>query len=123
MILFLFTDTAIAEDTVLEVVKVNTRPECNQYRELVEKHDWNVDVMMKIMEAESGCRSQIINDNPKSGDYSIGLFQINLFGGNAKHRPSEEELKKPEVNVEWAYKIFKEQGISAWGVCRKIKCS
>lgn len=77
------------------------------------------------MEAESGCRADVVNDNPKTEDYSVGLFQINLYGANAKHRPSEEELKDPRTNIEFAYQLYKDYGFkSQWGVCRyKVNCN
>lgn len=112
LILFLFTDTAIAEDTVLEVVKVNTRPECNQYRELVEKYDWNVDVAMAVMEAESGCNPEEVNwkDNHKVCMGSAGLFQIGCV-----HK-SIEEMKDSHKNIEQAYKIYsKDKSWNPWG--------
>jgi len=122
IIAILFASTpVIAKDTenYIEVIQVAQPAGCNAYRELVSQYGWNVEVMMKIMQAESGCRSQVVNDNPKTKDFSVGLFQINIFGGNAKHRPSEEELKDAKINIEWAYKIYQEQGYGAWGVCRK----
>jgi len=97
---------------------------CEQYRLLVAQYDWNVDIAMAIMNAESECSTTVVNDNPATKDYSIGLFQINLFGNNAKSRPSEEALKDPATNIAFAYKLYKSSGFqSQWGVCRKkVNC-
>ena len=99
---------------------------CEQYRSILSQYDWNVNVAIQIMDAESKCRSGAVNDNPQTGDYSIGLFQINLFGANARTRPSEEALKDPATNIQWAYKLYSGNNksfIGQWGVCRdKVAC-
>jgi len=94
---------------------------CSAYAGLVSQYPWNVSVALAVMYAESRCNPSTVNNNPSTGDYSIGLFQINLYGRNAYNRPSEAELKDPEVNIAWAYKIFAANGssfIGQWGVCR-----
>jgi len=80
------------------------------------------DNALKIADCESGFRPDRVNDNPKTKDYSIGLFQINLFGDLAKTRPSEQALKDPETNILWAKKIFDDRGgfAGAWSVCSRI---
>lgn len=42
--------------------------------------------MAAIALAESGGKVGALNDNPKSGDYSVGLWQINYFGDMRKSR-------------------------------------
>lgn len=106
----------------VEVVKTNTIPDCNQFRYLVEKYDWDTELVMKIMELESSCDEKVVNDDPSTGDYSVGLMQINLFGGNAKTRPSEEELKDPAKNLEFAYKLYTSRGnYKDWSTYKKAK--
>lgn len=99
---------------------------CEQYRQLLSQYDWNVSVAMAIMKAESSCNSQVVNRNQNTRDYSVGLFQINLYGANARTRPSETELKDPATNIAWAYRIYQGNGksfIGQWGVCRaKVSC-
>lgn len=63
------------------------------------KYDWVDSVALAVAEAESGFDPANLNDNPSTGDYSIGCFQINIYGANARNRPSEAELKDPVVNV------------------------
>lgn len=69
------------------------------------------------MECESGGNPEALNNNPLTGDYSVGLFQINLYGANAKTRPSEEWLKVPENNISYAYELYKNGGWGHWKNC------
>jgi len=99
---------------------------CEQYRQLISQYDWRIETAMAVMKAESSCNSQVVNNNPNTRDYSVGLFQINLYGANARTRPSEAELKDPATNIAWAYKLYSGNGnsfIGQWGVCRtKVSC-
>ena len=106
------------------VVEEPIKTPCEQYKDIIRSYDWNDDVAIKIMMAESSCNTEVVNNNPATKDYSIGLFQINIYGGNAKHRPSEKELKDPHTNIEFAYNLYKDYGFqSQWGVCRKkVNC-
>ena len=119
-VLFLVT-TSRAEAPTAVLPEVTP---CDYYKQIIRSYDWNDELAISIMLAESECNAEAVNDNPKTLDYSVGLFQVNLYGANAKHRPSEEQLKDPEVNVEFAYNLWKEYGFkSQWGVCRsKVKC-
>lgn len=108
-------------------VVVATYPQgCEDFRQLISQYDWNVDVAMAVMKAESSCNSQVVNNNQSTRDYSVGLFQINIYGANARTRPSEAELKDPVTNISWAYSIYQGNGksfIGQWGVCRaKVSC-
>lgn len=97
---------------------------CDYYKQLIRQYDWNDEIAISIMLAESQCDVDVVNDNPATKDYSVGLFQVNLYGTNAKYRPSEEALKDPKVNIEFAYKLYKSSGFqSQWGVCRRsVNC-
>ena len=89
------------------------------------KYDWNHSVALAVARAESGLNPGSLNNNPRTKDYSVGCFQINLYGANAKSRPSEATLKQASENVAFAYRIYKSNGSSfkgQWGVCRKISC-
>lgn len=88
---------------------------CEAHRDEIAKYDWNVDLMVAIMKAESGCRTTAVGDNyPIRGLHapSCGLFQIRTLGG----RPSCEALKDPATNIAWAYRIYQGQGLGAWSV-------
>lgn len=43
---------------------------------------WNQTVAYNVMMAESTNDHNTLNDNPMTGDYSVGCFQINLLGAN-----------------------------------------
>ncbi len=66
------------------------------------------------MLAESGGNPTRINDNPRTGDYSVGMFQINLFGANAKYRPSADWLQNPVNNISYAAAMWKYSGWHPW---------
>lgn len=86
--------------------------------EKVKHYDWDDDLALGIMNCESTASSTIVNDNPNTGDHSIGLFQINIYGANAKERPTEEELKNPDTNIAFAYKLYKDGGFKRhWTNC------
>jgi hypothetical protein len=91
----------------------------------ITKYDWNHNTALAVARAESGLNPGALNDNPRTGDYSVGCFQINLYGANARNRPSEATLRVASENVAYAYKIYVGNGRSfkgQWGVCRNIAC-
>lgn len=108
------------------VVAVAHPQGCEHYRQLISQYDWRIETATAVMQAESSCNPQAVNNNPGTGDYSVGLFQINLYGANARTRPSEAELKDPATNIAWAYRLYSGNGksfIGQWGVCRsKVSC-
>jgi hypothetical protein len=97
------------------------KPGAEQWRGLVAKHfpANQVDTALKVMACESGGNSSALNNNPRTGDYSVGLFQINLFGRLATSRPSEAWLKVPENNIQYASRMAR-NGWGAWSCYRKI---
>lgn len=103
----------IAPDPILPHIIPST--DCSEFLPLVKQYDWNVDTVMRIMRAESSCYPLALNDNPNTGDYSVGLMQINIIGDMANERPSEEELLKPEVNLAFAYELYNSpRGFTHW---------
>jgi len=95
------------------VTKPSYSGPCDKYRPLIESHDWPAEIMLAIMQAESGCDSQAIGDDyPINGLHapSCGLMQVRTLPG----RPSCDELRQPERNIETAHNIYKTQGLKAW---------
>ena len=88
------------EKEVVEIVEPPT------VEEMIAEYDWNVEHALIIASCESGMRVDVVNDDPSTRDYSVGLFQVNLYGNLKDHRPSEEWLKIPENNIEYAYKLW-----------------
>lgn len=92
----------------------------------IAKYGWNQSVALAVARAESGLDPGNLNDNPATGDYSVGCFQINIYGANAASRPSEAALKNAATNVAFAYNIYVSNGhsfLGQWGVCRyKVSC-
>ena len=94
--------------------------------EEIVKYKWHQGMAIAVATAESGMRPGIVNHNPSTQDYSVGCFQVNLWGDLAKSRPSEEQLRDAAVNVKWAYDAYIRNGYSfkgIWGVCGvKLDC-
>ena len=92
----------------------------------IAKYDWNQGVALAVARAESGLNPNQLNDNPATGDYSVGCFQVNIYGANAASRPSEAALKNAATNVAFAYGIYQNNGhsfLGQWGVCsRNVSC-
>lgn len=89
---------------------------CEAYRHLVEKYNWNVNVAMKVMQAESSCNPEATNlkDNHGVCKGSFGLFQISCHGG---------KIYDPASNVAAAYAKYAARGWQPWGVCTSGKVS
>lgn len=88
---------------------------CEEYRSEISKYDWDVNLMMAIMKAESSCVPTKVGDNyPIRGLHapSCGLFQVRTLSS----RPSCQALKDPATNIAWAYRIYQGQGLKAWSV-------
>ena len=92
----------------------------------IAKYNWNHNTALAVARAESGLSPIALNNDPSTGDYSVGCLQINIYGGNARTRPSEQELYDPVINVAFAYRLYVGNGssfIGQWGVCRgKVQC-
>lgn len=115
--------TAVVETPAPVIEQVQEISTCESE---IAKYDWNQSVALAVMYAESGGNTYALNDNYLTADYSVGCFQINLYGSNALYRPSEYELYDPAINVAYAYKLYTGNGrsfIGQWGVCRsKVAC-
>ena len=82
-----------------------------------------IPTMVAIALAESGGRSDVRNNNPKTGDDSYGLWQINMLGALGPERrrqygiESNDELKDPVKNAKAAkYILERGGGLPAWSV-------
>lgn len=84
---------------------------CESYRALVSQYDWNVNTMLRIMRAESGCNPSNHNyaDAHRTCTGSYGLMQIGCV-----HGYSIAHLESPSNNIAAAYQIYKSQGYTAW---------
>lgn len=84
---------------------------CESFRGMVAQYDWDVNTMMRIMNAESSCIPTKHNhaDNHRVCLGSYGLFQIGCVHGYAV-----AHLESPANNIAAAYSIYKSQGYTAW---------
>jgi murein DD-endopeptidase MepM/ murein hydrolase activator NlpD len=80
----------------------------------------SLETAFRVARAESGGRPGALNPNAKTGDYSLGLFQVNMIGNLGKARNAKylkeyagigytgpESLYDPAVNARIAYDISK----------------
>jgi hypothetical protein len=84
------------------------------------KNSDTLNTMIGIAYAESGGDPNAHNDNPKTGDESYGLWQINMIGklGPSRRKAlgisSNSALFDPATNARAAYMIYKSSGLNAW---------
>jgi len=73
-----------------------------------------------IASAESGLDYRVINDTPSTGDYSVGLWQINYYGslyaGRAKDYGTPQQLVEGGLTRQFyaAMGVYHGQGFGAW---------
>lgn len=72
--------------------------------------EWNNAKRVAI--CESHLNPLAIHDS--KGSYSIGIFQINIYGKLASSRPSKEWLLDAENNIKYAADMFHAQGWRPW---------
>lgn len=96
---------------------------CEQYRPILSKYDWNVSVMMAIMQAESGCRAGSTGDGHltykhagRTYGYSVSLLQVRILPGRERC-----DTHDPATNIDCAHGIWKGQGYRAWSVYKSGK--
>lgn len=85
---------------------------CEAYRGLVAQYNWNVDVALAVMRAESGCNPNAANltDSHSTCTGSFGLFQIACFDG---------QVYDPAQNIAIAYRKYTASGWQPWSVCTR----
>jgi Lysozyme like domain len=80
----------------------------------------DAEVLAAIAGPESGYDYHIVNDTPSTGDYSVGLWQINYYGSLYAERsrlygtPRELAAGGPMPQARAAYSIWRSQGWMAW---------
>ncbi len=85
---------------------------CEQYRSLVQKYDWNVDIALAVMQAESSCISDRDNTGLNyDGSNDKGLMQINSIHSNII---SDLDRLDPVENIRAAYEVYRGSGWKAW---------
>lgn len=100
-------DSDINNDSLINILKVSGFEGENL------KQAWAI-----VMKESSG-NPRALNDNPRTGDLSYGLFQINMIGKMGPDRlekyglSSNEDLFNPRINARVAYSISR--GGSNWG--------
>jgi hypothetical protein len=80
----------------------------------------NAEILAAIAGPESGYDYSVINDTPATGDYSVGLWQINYYAGD--YAPRAAEFGTPRQLIEGgpikqahaAYTVWRQQGWDAW---------
>lgn len=75
--------------------------------------------MTAISKQESGFNAGILNDTPATGDYSVGLFQVNYYGNLAQSRtaefgPPSSLAADPLAQAQAAKTLFNQAGYSPW---------
>lgn len=80
----------------------------------------NAEILAAIGGPESGYDYSVINDTPATGDYSVGIWQINYYGSDYASRTAEFGTPRqlieggPELQAHAAYTVWKQQGWDAW---------
>lgn len=82
--------------------------------------DDDAKILAAIAGPESGYDYHVINDTPSTGDYSVGLWQINYFDGLYPGRaaaygtPRQLAERGPLAQARAAADIWRSQGFMAW---------
>jgi len=94
-----------------QVPSVPKTRNCESYRSLVEQYDWNIDIAMAIMKAESGCNPTVTNwqDHHKGCSGSTGLFQVGCINA------PREQMEDPVKNIAKSYQLYSSRGWQPWG--------
>lgn len=83
--------------------------------------DTDADIMAAIAGSESAYDLRVVNDTPATGDYSVGIYQINYYASLYSGRVAEFGTPRHVANetVEQqcrnAQQVWSQQGYGAWG--------
>lgn len=92
----------------LAVATTHITSDCETYRSIVEQYDWDVDIALAIMKAESGCNTNSDNTGLNhDGSNDKGLMQV-----NSCHFDIISDLDRfdPAKNIQAAYAIYRGAG-------------
>lgn len=93
---------------------------CVGLLELLHMGKADAEVLAAIAGPESGYDYHVINDTPSTGDYSVGLWQINYYGSLYAERsrefgtPRQLAAGGPMPQARAAHSIWLSQGWNAW---------
>lgn len=93
---------------------------CVGVLELTGMDKGNAEILAAIGGPESGYDYTVINDTPATGDYSVGIWQINYLGSLYAERsrefgtPRELIAGGPMRQARAAHAIWQSQGYMAW---------
>lgn len=76
-------------------------------------------ILTAVGGAESGWNAEALNNDPSTGDYSVGVWQINYYGSLMASRTAEfgspsQLLGNLQAQADAAAAIYHQQGLSAW---------
>ena len=124
--MLLSAPASFSKPTTAETVKSITQ---SQLAGLLRQEGISEDLiptMVAISQAESSLNPRALNPDRSTGDYSFGLYQINMIDepgymlGAERRRnlglKANEELYDPKTNVRAAKSILDSQGLGAWSV-------
>jgi len=83
-------------------------PEIETIVKEIEKYDWDVAIMLKIVKCESSFNPKAINwdDATITGYPSMGVLQLN--------RPYDEKYFDYKINIAEAYDLYLKRGYQPW---------
>jgi hypothetical protein len=93
---------------------------CTGVLELAGLSKPDAEVLAAIGGPESGYDYRVINDTPATGDYSVGIWQINYYGSLYSGRTAEFGTPRqliesgPMGQARAAASVFRSQGFMAW---------
>ena len=109
----------VKNDTIF-VQHASQKQDPNDYTRLLRKYDWDIESAKRIMMCESSGNPNAIGDTDTEY-FSYGLMQVRAL----RDRPEPEWLLVPKNNIEYAYKIWLQEGkrfgtTGGWYNCGKI---
>lgn len=78
-------------------------------------------IMAAVAGSESSYDERVVNDTPATGDYSVGLWQVNYYDGLYNGRVAQFGTPGHLANAgigaqaDAAFAIWQQQGFGAWG--------